>query len=177
VGEEETSEIGVQSLVPRDQLVGEGQTGHQTTLLQPEDGSLEYAYKWSASTRQKQSHLRLTKDPEKKIPSTAAKAISRSAKVDLVSEIHLRAQSAFLAIQGTDSIATRSVYCSRSGRQSRLLTSINGVKQVGPSCRVLDVSVDEQRVGFRVDVLPERTKANDQFDFKVITSMHNMLTS
>jgi len=31
------------------------------------------------------------KDPEKKIPSTAAKAINRSAKVDLSSEIHFMA--------------------------------------------------------------------------------------
>jgi hypothetical protein len=31
------------------------------------------------------------KDPEKKIPSTAAKAINRSAKVDLSSLIHLSA--------------------------------------------------------------------------------------
>ena len=38
VREQQTSEVSVQTLVTRDQLVGEGQTGHQTTLLQPEDG-------------------------------------------------------------------------------------------------------------------------------------------
>ena len=37
VGEEQTGEVGVETLVTRDKLVGESQTGHQTTLLQPED--------------------------------------------------------------------------------------------------------------------------------------------
>jgi len=41
------------------------------------------------------------KDPLKKIPSTAAKATRRCAKVEFLSEIHLRAQSAFLRMQGT----------------------------------------------------------------------------
>lgn len=45
-------------------------------------------------------------EPEKKIPSTAAKAMSRSAKVDRSSEIHLRAQLAFLAMQGMVSMAS-----------------------------------------------------------------------
>jgi hypothetical protein len=49
--------------------------------------------------------LVLTKEPEKKIPSTAAKAMSLSAKVLRLSEIHLRAQLAFLAMQGTSRIA------------------------------------------------------------------------
>lgn len=43
----------------------------------------------------------LTNEPEKKMPSTAAKAINRSPKVDRSSEIHFNAQLAFLAIQGT----------------------------------------------------------------------------
>lgn len=38
VGEQQASEVSVQTLVTRDQLVGEGQTRHETTLLQPEDG-------------------------------------------------------------------------------------------------------------------------------------------
>jgi hypothetical protein len=41
------------------------------------------------------------KEPEKKIPSTAAKATRRVAKVEFLSEIHRRAQSAFLRMQGT----------------------------------------------------------------------------
>lgn len=41
------------------------------------------------------------KEPEKKIPSTAAKATNLSAKESLP-EIHLKAQSAFFLIQGTN---------------------------------------------------------------------------
>ena len=41
------------------------------------------------------------KEPLKKMPSTAAKAMSRWAKVEFLSDIHFRAQSAFLRMQGT----------------------------------------------------------------------------
>jgi hypothetical protein len=44
--------------------------------------------------------------PEKKIPSTAAKAINRSAKLGL--SIHFKAQSAFSLIAGKTSIALKS---------------------------------------------------------------------
>jgi hypothetical protein len=37
--EQEAGEVGVHALITRDELVGEGKTGHETTLLQPEDGS------------------------------------------------------------------------------------------------------------------------------------------
>ena len=40
-------------------------------------------------------------DPEKKIPSTAAKATRRSANVEFLSAIQRRAHSAFALIQGT----------------------------------------------------------------------------
>jgi hypothetical protein len=39
VGEEQAGKVGVKTLVTRNQLVGESQTGHQATLLQPENGS------------------------------------------------------------------------------------------------------------------------------------------
>lgn len=38
VAEHETGKVGVESLVARDQLVREGQAGHEATLLEPEDG-------------------------------------------------------------------------------------------------------------------------------------------
>jgi hypothetical protein len=41
------------------------------------------------------------KAPEKNIPSTAAKATNLSPNDVLLSEIHLHAQSAFFAMQGT----------------------------------------------------------------------------
>jgi hypothetical protein len=46
-------------------------------------------------------------EPEKKMPSTAAKAIKRSAKVDRSSEIHFKAQSAFFLMQGMVSMASK----------------------------------------------------------------------
>ncbi len=52
------------------------------------------------------------KAPEKKIPSTAAKAIKRSAK--LGDSIHLRAQSAFSLIAGKFSKALKSLFFSFS---------------------------------------------------------------
>ena len=36
---DEAREVGVEALVPRDELVGEGQPRHQPTLLQPVDGA------------------------------------------------------------------------------------------------------------------------------------------
>jgi len=39
VGEEETCKIGVHSFVAGYELIGEGETGHETALLEPEDGS------------------------------------------------------------------------------------------------------------------------------------------
>ena len=44
-------------------------------------------------------------EPEKNIPSTAAKATTRSAYVAFLSAIHLRAQSAFFLTHGIVSIA------------------------------------------------------------------------
>lgn len=38
MGEEETREVGMETLVTRDELVGECQAWHKTTLLEPEDG-------------------------------------------------------------------------------------------------------------------------------------------
>lgn len=38
MGEEETGKVGVETLVTRDELVREGETRHETSLLEPEDG-------------------------------------------------------------------------------------------------------------------------------------------
>jgi hypothetical protein len=51
------------------------------------------------------------KDPEKKIPSTAAKATSLSPKL-FSSLIHFNAQSAFFLTQGTSSIALNNFFLS-----------------------------------------------------------------
>ncbi|KAI3486760.1 hypothetical protein L1887_49710 [Cichorium endivia] len=39
VAEEKAGKVGVETLVARDELVGEGETGHEAALLEPEDGS------------------------------------------------------------------------------------------------------------------------------------------
>ncbi len=36
---EQAAKVGVQALVARDELIAEGQAGHQAALLQPEDGA------------------------------------------------------------------------------------------------------------------------------------------
>lgn len=38
MGEEQAGEVGVHAFITADQLVGEGQARHESTLLQPEDG-------------------------------------------------------------------------------------------------------------------------------------------
>lgn len=38
MGEEETGKVGVETLITRDELVREGETRHETSLLEPEDG-------------------------------------------------------------------------------------------------------------------------------------------
>ena len=38
MGEEQAGEIGVHAFVAGDELVGEGETGHETAFFEPEDG-------------------------------------------------------------------------------------------------------------------------------------------
>jgi hypothetical protein len=85
VGEQQAGKVGVETLVTRNELVRESESGHETTLFEPEDG-----------------------------PSTAAKAMRRSAKVDWSSLIHLSAQSAFFLMQGMVSMASKR-YVRRAG--------------------------------------------------------------
>ena len=49
-------------------------------------------------------------DPEKKIPSTAAKAMTRVPNVDSLSLIHLSAHSAFFLTLGIVSIALNNLF-------------------------------------------------------------------
>jgi hypothetical protein len=38
MAEEETSKVGMETFVSRDEFVGESQSGHETTFFKPEDG-------------------------------------------------------------------------------------------------------------------------------------------
>jgi hypothetical protein len=88
------------------------------------------------------------KDPEKKMPSTAANAMSRSAKVVRWSEIHLRAHWAFLWIAGTARALAGGLAQGASKR-----TRLQAREQPVFLLLVAYVRVDEQGVDFGVDVL------------------------
>ena len=84
------------------------------------------------------------KDPEKKIPSTAANATSRSAKVEFLSAIHFNAHSALALIQGT-------MY--QQDVQGGEHTGLDGVKEISALSGLFDISIDQERVSFRMDIL------------------------
>src|ERR1700760_2391835 len=65
------------------------------------------------------------KEPLKKIPSTAAKATRREAKVEFLSQIHRMAQSAFFRMHGTGKllVAFLNLY-------QGIHTGINGIEEV-----------------------------------------------
>jgi hypothetical protein len=84
------------------------------------------------------------KDPEKKIPSTAANATSRSAKVEFLSAIHLSAHSALALIQGTKY---------QQDVQGGEHTGLDGVKEISALSGLFDISIDQERVSFRMDIL------------------------
>jgi hypothetical protein len=47
-----------------------------------------------------------------------------------------------------------------------ILTGVNGIKQVGPSGRVFDVSIDQKGVGLGMDVLPVRAAGTYRFSLR-----------
>lgn len=102
VREEEASEVGVESFISGDKFVlYEGRS--KSARRPPWVGNrMRRTEKVSPGMRPRFLSQKIeAKDPEKKIPSTAAKATRRSPKTDCSSLIHLSAQSAFLAMQGT----------------------------------------------------------------------------
>lgn len=96
------------------------------------------------------------KEPEKKIPSTAAKATRRCANVEFLSWIHLMAHSAFLRIQGTEEDISFLHWCVL---EVPSLTGVNCVEKIGALLLLFDVGVNEKRVCLRVDVFHHDLKA------------------
>jgi hypothetical protein len=105
-----TGKVGVQALVPRDQLVGEGQSGHQGAFLEPEDGA---------------------EGP--------------------------REEDALNSSEGDQSLMEGPLIVHPLHGPLRLLADDvdigNGGKEVALLVGVLDVGIDEQRVGLGVHVL------------------------
>jgi hypothetical protein len=126
-GEEETGKVGVHALITGDELVGECETGHEATLLEPEDGGERSA---------EEDTLDGSKGDE-----TVGKG-----------RVLVRDPS-----QGPVGLPLDAGDCSRlegcSDACTICLTVVNGVEQVVALLGLADVCVDEQRVCLRVDVL------------------------
>lgn len=90
----------MKSLIPTDQLIGEGESRHEASVRKNlwSTGGLLLAH-WQ--TNRFLSQKMDANEPEKKMPSTAAKAMILSPKVAVCEAIHCKAQSAFLLTQGT----------------------------------------------------------------------------
>lgn len=116
VAEEQAGEIRVQALVTRDELVREGETGHETALLEPED-------------RRKRP-----REEDTLHGGESNEALGKAGA--LVADPAQRPVGLLL----------------HDGDR------LHRVKEELALCRVADVRVDEERVGFRVDVLPVKVK-------------------
>lgn len=107
--------------------------------------------KWGGGRREGERRC----EPEKKIPSTQAKAMSRSAKVEESSSIQRRAQSAFFLMQGTVAVKERErlQLQSRSREAKAELTRLDGSEEVIALDGIAYVGIDEQRVDLGVHSL------------------------
>lgn len=103
VREEEAGEIGVESFVSGNELVLVKSDESKSVTGQADyERTGQHTEKVNPGMRPRFLSQKMeAKDPEKKIPSTAAKATRRSPKTEASSEIHLSAQSAFFLMQGT----------------------------------------------------------------------------
>lgn len=132
MGEEETGKIGVETLVSRDELVREGETRHETSLLKPEDGRErtreEDTLHGSKSNESLAETRFLVRDPSK-------------SPVGLLSD-------------------------TRNG--------VHSVKEEVSSSSVLNVSVDEERVGLGVNVLPIVALVRSPYQGKGADSHHDL---
>ncbi len=109
--EHETGEVSVESLVPRNELVAEGQARHEAALLQPENGG--------ETSRKKDSFDRRVRNDA----FCVGRAIGRD------------------PVEGPVGLPAH-------GRHR-----VDGVEEMFPLDRVLDVRVDQQAVHFAVNVL------------------------
>ena len=141
VGKEQASKVGVKTLVTRNQLVGEGEASHQSTLLQPEDGREGTTEEDTLNSGKCHKALseggRLVLDP-----------------LDSPVGLLLNARNCEMAL----------VYCKYN--LETILTCLNSVEEVGSLGLLLDVGVDEERVSLRVDVLHHDLEAVEASSFR-----------
>jgi len=137
---EQAGEVGVETLVTGDELVGEGEAGHEATLLEPEDGG--------ESTAEEDAFDRGEGD---EALSEGGVAVLDPANGPV----------GLLANAGDYNLGLEE-RCKYSGRK---LTGINGVEEMGPLGRLLDVGVDEERVGLGVNVLHHDLEAVEAASF------------
>jgi hypothetical protein len=100
VGEEKAGKVGVETFVSRDELVLRDKTVNWKAPGARNETQRTENVKPGIKPRFLSQKIE-AKEPEKKMPSTAANATSRSAKTARGSEIHRSAHSAFLVMQGT----------------------------------------------------------------------------
>ena len=109
--EHETGEVSVESLVPRNELVAEGQARHEAALLEPENSS-------KTSGKEDSFDGRVRNDA-----FCVRRAIGRD------------------PVEGPVSLPAHGRHC------------VDGVEEMFPLGRVLDVRVDQQAVHFAVNIL------------------------
>ena len=118
----------MQPLVARDQLVGESQTGHQAALLEPEDGRKRAA---------EEDALNRGEGDEARREGRVLVLDPSNGPVGLLADA-----GDWIMLIRYEGFKAR-----------RRLTGVDGIEEVGTLLLLLDVGVDQQRVGLRVNVL------------------------
>lgn len=129
VGEQQAGEVGVQTLITRDELVGEGQTRHETTLLEPEDGS--------EGTGE-----------ENTLHGSESNETLSEGRFPVLDPL-----DGPIGLLGNAGDCRGLASIDQSQSRLEVHTGINSVEEVGALLGFLDVGIDEERVGLGVDVL------------------------
>lgn len=142
VREEQAGKVGVEALVARDELVlGEG-IGRQQQISSAK--SREHTENVKPGMRPRFLSQKMeANEPEKKMPSTAAKATRRSAKTARGSLIHFSAHSALRVMHGTAGNTGPLVTDRDKGRLDWERTRIDGVEEICPFGRIPHVAFDQ----------------------------------
>ena len=125
--------VTVETFVPRDELVGERQTGHETSLLEPENGA---------------------KGARKEDSLHHAKGDAPFGKAGILGVRPLKSPVGLALDTGN---------------------GINGVQEVQTFLRVLNIGINQQGIGFRVDVLHGNLESVKASSFGGLNLRHEIL--